>query len=241
MQKIVSSAVIVLLSVVIFSSQSCKHKPEDIPLASQKDTSTANDTSIVGVKCDPDSVYFENSILPLITSSCAYTGCHDAASRQDGVVLDNYANIMNTGKVKPGNPNGSSLYEVITETRADKVMPPPPNSTLTNEQKALIQKWIQQGAKNNKCVECDSTNVTYAVQVTSIMDANCVACHNATSASGNVSLHNYTAVKTNVDNGKLSGAINHLFGYAAMPPSGKMNECNLTIIKKWIDNGAPNN
>ena len=37
--------------------------------------------------CNPDTVYFQNTILPLVVSSCATTGCHDQKSHKDGVVL----------------------------------------------------------------------------------------------------------------------------------------------------------
>jgi cytochrome c5 len=239
-QKLILAIFILIVVLSVATTMSCKHFPDESPIVQPMDTTGGGDTTKI-TSCDPDSVYFENSILPLLTSSCAYAGCHDDISRQGGIILTTYSNIISTGDIKPGNPSGSKLYEVIVETRSEKVMPPPPNNTLTTEQKALVKKWIEQGAKNNKCEDCDSTIVTYALQVTSVINANCVACHNAASASGNVSLHNYAAVKSNVDNGKLNGAINHLSGFVPMPPSGKLNSCNLTIIRKWIDNGALNN
>lgn len=234
MKNIISASVFSLILLAMISSQACKHQPDVTP--NNNPTSPTN-----SVSCDPDSVYFENSILPLLVSSCAKSGCHDAATQEDGIILDNYTNIMKTGRVKAGNPSGSELYEVIIETRSSKVMPPPPDNSLSAEQQALIKKWINQGAKNNKCIECDSVNVTFSKQVTSTLNANCVSCHNASSTNGGVSLHNYAAVKTNVDNGKLIGSINHRSGFVTMPPSGKLDNCNLTIINKWINDGAPNN
>ena len=41
---------------------------------------------------------FQQDVLPLIVSSCAMSGCHDAASAQEGVVLTSYSTIMNTGR-----------------------------------------------------------------------------------------------------------------------------------------------
>ncbi len=214
--------------------ESCKHKATEVPILN---TSADNDSTL---KCDSDSVYFENEILPLIISSCAYAGCHDAVSRQDGVVLDSYRNIKNTGEITPGDPGESKLYKVITSSDPDKMMPPPPNAKLSSDQIALISKWIQQGAKNNKCNECDTTNVSYSVQVTSIMN-NCVSCHNASSPSGNIRLDNYTNVKTQVDNGKLIGSIEHKAGFSPMPQGGKLSDCNIAIINKWLTEGALNN
>jgi mono/diheme cytochrome c family protein len=74
------------------------------------------------------------------------------------------------------------------------------------------------------------------------MNNNCNACHSSASASGGVILDTYIGVKSQVDNGKLKGTINHDTGFKVMPPSGtKISECNLTIIDKWIADGAPNN
>jgi hypothetical protein len=57
-----------------------------------------------------------------------------------------------------------------------------------------------------------------------------------------VQLDSYSAVKLQIDNKKLFGSINHDPGFKAMPPTGnKMSECNIFIVKKWIDNGALNN
>ncbi|MDB4107770.1 hypothetical protein N9595_04835, partial [Bacteroidia bacterium] len=96
-------------------------------------------------------------------------------------------------------------------------------------------------AKNNECSDCDSVDVKYSKQVSSILGTSCVTCHNATSASAGVKLHDYASVKNYVDNGKLNGSINHLTGYKSMPPTGMLDACNLAIIKKWIDEGAQNN
>jgi mono/diheme cytochrome c family protein len=220
--------------IAFLSLESCKHEATVVPapIPSEDTTSTQ--------KCDPDSVYFENQIAPLISSSCAYAGCHDAATGQDGVVLDNYRNIITTGEITLGDPSESKLYKVMTSTDPNKVMPPPPNTKLSTDQLALISAWISQGAKNNKCDDCDSSNVTYGVQVTAIMN-NCVSCHNASNPSGNIRLDNYTNVKTQVDNGKLKGSIENTAGFSPMPQGGKISDCNIAIINKWISEGALNN
>ena len=76
--------------------------------------------------CSPDTVYFQQQVLPIFISNCSLSGCHDAASHQDGVVLTNYQSIMNTGEIEPGDPNDSEVYEKITENDNDDRMPPPP-------------------------------------------------------------------------------------------------------------------
>ena len=194
------------------------------------------------VHANPDIVYFENDIKPILNSSCAYSGCHDANTAADGVILDTYENIIATGDIEKRKPEDSKIYEVITDTDQGKVMPPPPNTKLSSDQIALIRKWIVQGAKNNGCLDCDSVTVTYSNQVVESLNSNCNACHSTASASGGVVLDNYTDVKKEVDNGKLSGTVNHDTGFKVMPPSGtQISACDLTIINKWIADGAPNN
>lgn len=133
-RSILLLAIAFVISLLIIQ---CRHEPEKPPIS--------------GNTCHPDTVYFKRDILPLLLSSCAYAGCHDAATAMDGVKLDNYENVMATADVKPGNPNSSDLYEVLVEDDEDKRMPRPPFPRLSNEQIAMVRKWIQQGAKNNDC------------------------------------------------------------------------------------------
>jgi mono/diheme cytochrome c family protein len=92
---------------------------------------------------------------------------------------------------------------------------------------------------------CDVSTVTWTLTVKPILASNCLACHSAALAGGSgggIRLENYTDVKTAVNNQKLYGSISHSSGYSPMPKGGsKLNSCNLQQIKKWIDNGAPEN
>lgn len=193
--------------------------------------------------CDSTIVYFEQQILPLITASCAYSGCHDAASAEDGVILDSYENIMQTAKVKPFNPGNSELYEVLVENDLDDRMPPPPNNPLTTEQIDLIALWIAQGAENTSCDNgCDTTNVTFNATILPIISTYCQSCHSGTYPSGGIDLTSYTSIKKEADSGKLLGSIRWDQGYAAMPEgSNKMPDCKISQIETWINEGALNN
>lgn len=193
--------------------------------------------------CSPDSVYFENDILPILLSNCAFSGCHNQASASDGVVLDSYAKVLQTGEVRPGNPGESELFEAITETKPNKVMPPPPASRLSTDQVAKIEKWIRQGAKNNACSqnECDTMKISYQNFVKPKL-AGCTTCHNASNQSGNVRLDTYAGVKAVAVNGKLIGSLAWLPGYANMPPGGSQTDpCTIKKIKSWVNAGSPDN
>jgi hypothetical protein len=89
---------------------------------------------------------------------------------------------------------------------------------------------------------CDTTNITYAVSISTIMDNNCNSCHSTAAASGNAILDNYADLRIVALNGRLEGAIEHLSGFAAMPQNVPMlSQCDRLTIKKWIENGITNN
>lgn len=236
-------------------SQSCKHEPiippgypdpNDTTGTNPNDT-TGTDPAQDGVPCDPDTVYFENDILPLLSSTCAISGCHDAATAEDGVQLTDYFNIISTGDVRAIEPDKSDLYEVITETDPDKVMPRPSSGlTLTQEQKNMIYDWIMQGAKNNGCNEdygkCDTTNMSFANDIQPIINLNCLGCHSGSNVSGGVELDDHPGVHTVALSGQLLGAITHSQGYKPMPNGQpKLPDCKIAKIRNWINDGAQNN
>lgn len=191
--------------------------------------------------CVDGIVSFQYEILPLITSGCAMSGCHDAITAEDGVVLIDYQTIMR--EVTPNNINESELYEVLNET-GDDIMPPPPNSPFSQAQKDLIKKWINQGALNTTCMtDCDSTvSATFAAVVYPIIETNCVGCHNDNLAEAGVKLNSHARILPYVNSGSLMGTIEHKPGYPVMPTSGiKLTDCNISLLNQWIANGALNN
>ena len=67
--------------IVLFNTTACHRDPVyigELPI-DPIDTSGGGGTVIVH-PCSPDSVYFEQQLLPIIQSNCAVSGCHDAAA-----------------------------------------------------------------------------------------------------------------------------------------------------------------
>ncbi|HRO43796.1 MAG TPA: hypothetical protein PL009_13240 [Flavipsychrobacter sp.] len=192
----------------------------------------------------PDTgLCFERDILPIFISNCAKSGCHDAASHQEGYVFDSWANITRKN-FKPGDPDDTELYEKITEDDHDKIMPPPPNAPLTAKQIGLIREWIKRGAPNttNCNTGCDSTQFAYSTTIKPLLDNNCKGCHNNTLASGGHSFENYNSTIAVANSGRFLGAIKHLSGYSSMPKGGvKLSDCQVLKIEKWIAAGKLNN
>lgn len=184
-----------------------------------------------------DQVCFNTQILPLIVSNCATSGCHDAKSRADGYELTSYKTITSKG-INTAKPTTSKLYQVMTGTGEDRM---PPSGPLSKTQIDLFLKWIQQGAKETICnVSVDTANVTFSKSVKPMLDTYCVGCHKVGAASGSVVLDNYTSVKVYVDNQRMFGSMTSQQGYSAMPPIGKLTDCQLLVVQKWILKGAKN-
>lgn len=222
---------VALASIAVFLA--CTHEPP-----------TPNSPVVpptVSSNCSPDSVYFTNEVMPIIASNCTMSGCHDAITSADDVNLTNYTNIMKY--VRAGNASRSELYQVMIETDPGDRMPPPPMSPLSSAQLAKIQKWINQGAKNNSCVgACDTTAFTYNAVIKPMMETKCVGCHKPGNLGGNIDLSTYAATKIVAINGKLLGSISHQVGYSPMPKNGaKLQDCEITQVRKWINAGSLNN
>lgn len=229
-----------LLFVALLSTISCKHDPDPVGVLPPGDT-TGNNT---GTQCSPDTVYFVQQVLPIFRSSCAKSGCHDAGSANEGIILDSYANIMSTGGIKVNDPTNSKIYEAMTDSDPEERMPPPPAPPMTSEQLALISKWIGQGAKNNSCISsgCDTTNVKYSTHIKPLIQNSCQGCHSGVAPGGGIDLATYTGVKAIADNGKFIGAISHLTGYVPMPQNGnKLSDCQINMVTIWINNGSQEN
>lgn len=194
-----------------------------------------------GNSCDPNLTYFANDVMPIIASNCAITGCHGGGSAQDGIELSTYEGILDI--IDVDDPVDSELIEVITEDDPDKIMPPPPNNQLTEEQISTLLAWISQGAQNNECTNasCDLTNVNFSESVWPIIQNNCTGCHSGGNPSGGISLTDYSDVSQVAASGILSAVINHESGVVPMPfNTNQLSQCDIDKIDTWIDAGYPN-
>lgn len=118
---------LLLLVVALCFCYSCKHEP------------------ILPIK----QVSYHDDVLPIIRSSCQHAGCHNPTDPNNEFPLDSIVSQLVDEYVEPGNPGDSDIYERITETDPDKIMPKPPYQPLTERQIELIYVWIAQGAKDN--------------------------------------------------------------------------------------------
>ncbi len=185
-----------------------------------------------------EGICFETEVFPLIVSNCAQSGCHDAQTHEEGLNFTTYSGIRQA--VRPGDPGDSELYESISKTDGDEKMPPPPYPALTASQISTIYTWILEGAKETTCESCDTTQFSFAAEILPLVESYCQGCHNSASPSGGVLLTSYDQIKAVADNGKLLGTITGAPGYPVMPPAGTLTDCQITQVKNWIDDNAPN-
>jgi len=243
MKKIIV-VVTVIVSIILYA---CKHTPPDIIPPVQPGNPGGSNGS--GGGPGSDSICFESAVLPIFQTNCAKSGCHDAATAQDGYILDSYDNLFKKEgeaedkNIRPFDAENSELYKVLFET-GDKKMPPVGNPDLTTVQKNLIARWINEGAKNtsNCNTACDSSQFTFAADITPILQNHCTGCHSGQAPPNGVDLTSYDGVSQVALSGLLYGVIAHLPGFDPMPKgSGVLSECEIAQIREWIDAGSLNN
>ena len=215
-----------LLTLVL--ADACKHDP--IEPTSQTTTTSGTTT---GNPTPTDSVCFNTQILPFFISTCGSSGCHSATNPQKGYNLTTYAGIMQG--IVPYKPADGEIMKEINDGEM------PPAGPLTATQKALLVKWISEGATQRNCINtCDTNNVTYTQHVAPLVQTYCVGCHNGSSGSGGVNLNSYVAVKNETQNGKLICSVKHESGCSAMPKyNTKLNSCQIRIFELWQERNCP--
>jgi hypothetical protein len=229
---------LIILSLILLMA--CKHDPEVLSTVDPIDTTGIIDNTS---HCSPDTIYFEQQVLPLLRSGCAKSGCHDVASHKEGIVLDSYSSILGTGGINLSNPTNSKIYRAMVNSGEDR-MPPSPAPAFNSDQLLIVSKWIGQGANDNSCLEsgCDTVNIAYSTHIKPLIQNNCIGCHSGSNPGGGIGLSVYNDVKTIADNGKFMGSIDHLSGYSPKPKNGnKLTDCQINMVKIWINNGAPDN
>lgn len=90
---------------------------------------------------------------------------------------------------------------------------------------------------------CDTTVTNYASIIKPIIDANCATsgCHDVTTHANNIDLSNYNGLHSIAISSKLVGSIKQDGSANPMPPSGKLDECSIAKVSRWVNKGSQNN
>lgn len=90
---------------------------------------------------------------------------------------------------------------------------------------------------------CDTTAVTWSLTIVPLLQTHCAlpTCH-VSGGNGTGNFTTYAGVMTQVDNGKLLKAVQHLPGAIPMPPDGSMiPACDIARLQAWVNAGAEEN
>ncbi|WP_144214164.1 cytochrome c [Flavobacterium anhuiense] len=84
--------------------------------------------------------------------------------------------------------------------------------------------------------------ITYTKNVKSIIDANCIGCHQSGRSAGFRPLTTYAEVKAAVESAGLLNRIQLQTGQQGiMPQGGRMAQANIDLIVKWNTDGLKEN
>jgi len=92
-------------------------------------------------ECDTLSVSFSSDILPILDSNCS--SCHGESYPEADLNLIEYESVASSVL------NGETLERIMLPIDDGSVMPPSPNSLLTECEIDKIVAWTNQGALEN--------------------------------------------------------------------------------------------
>jgi hypothetical protein len=101
-------------------------------IACSKNSDKTSDTGTVD--CSTITTTFSANVGPLVTTSCAKSGCHASGSTNGPGALTTYTQIFN---------NRVAIRAAVASGEM------PQDATFTATQKAIITCWIDAGAQNN--------------------------------------------------------------------------------------------
>ncbi len=146
------------------SPQQSQRRGSNSPLCSPRTNSTLlsllvvvalHNAVIYSADSNASSIQFSRDVLPILAENCF--ACHgfDESSRQADLRLDTRESAIATKDgvtpVVPGKPESSALWSRITSTDSDEIMPPEKTGKhLTDAQKDILRRWINEGAEYAK-------------------------------------------------------------------------------------------
>lgn len=95
-----------------------------------------------------ETVKYNRDIRPILAENCF--SCHgpDSASREADLRLDERDAAIELGALVPGEPDESELVLRLFTDDQETLMPPPETKKfLTDEEKQLLKRWVQQGGE----------------------------------------------------------------------------------------------
>lgn len=96
-----------------------------------------------------DRVTFNRDIRPILSDKCFFCHGPDSAKREADLRLDEREAAVTHGAINPEDPATSEMLKRVLSEDPDLQMPPPSAklARLTEQEIALLRRWIEQGAE----------------------------------------------------------------------------------------------
>jgi hypothetical protein len=101
-------------------------------------------TALPASAAEPAPVNFEREVAPLLASKCLR--CHGEKKRSSGLDLRTRAAMLEGGDSGPALVPGAADRSLLLELVSQGKMPPSKADRLSNDQVALLRRWIDAGA-----------------------------------------------------------------------------------------------
>jgi len=105
----------------------------------------------------PDNVDFNLHVKPILSDKCYFCHGPDLANQKAGLRLDTpegaFAALEESGNtaIVPGKAHRSELvHRILSEDKEEQMPPPESNVNLTAHEKAVLIRWIEEGAEYKK-------------------------------------------------------------------------------------------
>lgn len=109
---------------------------------------TKNDTVVIdNTPAITTTVSFAKDIQPILTKSCAISGCHSGSVAPNLSAATSFNGLENANLINTAAPKSSDVYLWLTGKKA--VTMPAGAANNPSNINALMLAWITQGAKNN--------------------------------------------------------------------------------------------
>ena len=126
MRKRIAFVLTIFISIIALFVSGCYYDNEQLLYPAT--TTTAGTCASISAK-------FSTDVAPIISTKCATSGCHNAASAAGGTVLETYAQIS------------AKAVRIRQRCIIDRTMPP--GGGLTTSELNILNCWISSGIPNN--------------------------------------------------------------------------------------------
>jgi cytochrome c5 len=98
------------------------------------------------------------------------------------------------------------------------------------------------GCQYNVEQPCPDQKAQYNASIELVLSAHCTGCHGGQNPEAGLALDGYNAAANATLTGDVIDRINRSATDAlVMPPNGSFTECDIILLQKWAEAGAPEN